>query len=165
MTAAIRAVASMEDVQIARDLFREYAASLGFSLCFQDFAAELERITEIYSPPEGALLLAFEEGAPAGCVGLKRLPDGGCELKRLYVRPSARGRGIGRKLAAEIMKQAVSSGFRIMRLDTIEETMREAVALYRSLGFYEIAPYYDNPVPGALFMECDLMTPIAGIEG
>ena len=132
-----------------RALFVEYARGLGFSLCFQGFDEELATLPGMYAPPRGRLLL--EPGL--GCVGLHPL-DGRCvELKRLYVRPAARGTGLGRRLAAAAIDAARDLGYERLRLDTVPATMGAAVALYRSLGFAEIAPYRHNPVPGALYFE------------
>lgn len=137
-------------------LFREYAASLGFSLCFQGFDRELTDLAARYGPPRGVALIAADASGDAGCIALKDLEGGVCEMKRLYVRPGHRGRGLGRTLAQRLIAEARSLGYSRMRLDTIAETMRAAVALYRSLGFVEIEPYTANPVPGALFMELRL---------
>lgn len=145
----------------ARALFLEYGESLGFSLCFQSFDEELAGLPGDYAPPGGRLLLAEFDGRPAGCVALHRLEDGVCEMKRLYVRPEFRGHGIGRKLALAAIEQARAIGYRAMRLDTIADSMREAVAMYRALGFREIAPYRANPMASATYMELDLAAAIA----
>lgn len=141
-----------EDVAAARDLFVAYADALGVSLCFQGFERELAGMPGAYGPPSGRLLLARWSAEPAGCVALRALGGATCEMKRLYVRPALRGRGIGRALASAILDQARQLGYHTMRLDTLP-TMPEAIALYRWLGFVEIPPYYDNPIPGALFFE------------
>ena len=140
----------------ARALFLEYGESLGFSLCFQSFDQELAGLPGDYAPPSGRLLLAEFDGRPAGCVALHRLEDGVCEMKRLYVRPEFRGHGMGRKLALAVIEEARVIGYRAMRLDTIADSMREAVAMYRALGFREIAPYRSNPIASATYMELDL---------
>jgi putative acetyltransferase len=146
------------DAQIAqvRELFLEYANSLGFSLCFQGFDKELASLPGDYAPPNGRLLLAEFEGQPAGCGALHPLDEGNCEIKRLYVRPQFRGHHIGRLLTERLIAEARTIGYRVMRLDTIADKMTEAVALYQRLGFREIAPYRENPIPSALYMELTL---------
>lgn len=138
-----------------RELFLEYAASLNFDLCFQNFESELAALPGDYAPPHGALLLAMSGGAFAGCVAMRPLEADICEMKRLYLRPAFRGSGAGRRLTAAIIHQAREAGYRRMRLDTIN-TMVEAIALYRSFGFREIAPYRHNPIEGASYFELQL---------
>jgi GNAT superfamily N-acetyltransferase len=140
----------------ARELFLEYAQSLGFSLCFQNFDKELATLPGDYAPPEGRLLLAEYEGQLAGCVALHKLEAQICEMKRLYLRPQFRGKGLGRVLADRIIAEARQIGYRRMRLDTVEPVMKDAVAMYRRIGFHEIAPYRANPNPGTLYMELEL---------
>ena len=147
---------SPKDIAQARELFLEYAQSLGFSLCFQNFDKELANLPGYYSPPEGRLLLAAYEGQLAGCVALHKLESSVCEMKRLYLRPQFRGKGLGRALADRIIADARLIGYRRMRLDTVEPVMKDAVAMYRRLGFQEIAPYCKNPIAGALYMELEL---------
>ena len=147
---------SPNELDQARALFREYEAWLGLDLCFQNFEKELAELPGAYAPPAGRLLLAYENDQLAGCVALRRLSDGVCEMKRLFLRPQFHGGGRGRQLAEGIIDEARSAGYERMRLDTLAAQMGKAIALYRSLGFKEIEPYYDNPVPGALFMELGL---------
>jgi GNAT superfamily N-acetyltransferase len=139
-----------------RELFLEYAQSLGFSLCFQSFDKELAGLPGDYAPPHGRLLLAEYEGSPAGCVALHKLEPEICEMKRLYLRPQFRGKGLGRVLADAIITEARSIGYKRMRLDTVEPVMGNAVVLYRLLGFKEITPYRENPIAGAMYMELEL---------
>jgi putative acetyltransferase len=147
---------SPQQVARARELFLEYAQSLGFSLCFQNFDRELAGLPGDYAPPGGRLLLAEWEGQLAGCVALHALDPGICEMKRLYLRSQFRGKGLGRLLADHVIAEARQIGYETMRLDTIEPVMKDAVAMYRRLGFKEIAPYRANPIAGALYMELRL---------
>lgn len=150
-----RQAASSADVDLARTLFEEYQSGLGISLCFQNFDAELASLPGAYLPPSGALLVAFVDGEPAGCVALRWLEDGVCELKRLWVRPAFRGTGLGRCLVESVLGEARKAGYRAVRLDTLP-SMRAAQALYESLGFVDIPPYNDHPIEGTRFMEVPL---------
>lgn len=147
---------SPDQIAAIRELFLEYAQSLGFSLCFQGFDQELAGLPGDYAPPHGRLLLATSNGDPAGCVALHRLAEHICEMKRLYVRPEFRGKGLGRKLAKKIIAESRQLGYKKLRLDTVEPVMKMAVAMYRTLGFREIPPYRQNPIEGALYMELQL---------
>jgi putative acetyltransferase len=140
----------------ARELFLEYAQSLGFSLCFQNFDQELASLPGGYAPPDGRLLLAECDGNVVGCVALHKLEPGICEMKRLYLRPTMRGKGLGQILANRIIAEARQIGYGRMRLDTVEPVMKDAVAMYRKLGFKEIAPYCPNPMSGVIYMELQL---------
>lgn len=139
-----------------RELFLEYAKSLSFDLCFQSFDKELAGLPGDYAPPQGRLLLATSDGQAAGCVALHKIDGDTCEMKRLYVRPQFRGRGLGKELAERIINEARGIGYKKLRLDTVEPVMRSAVAIYRQLGFREIEPYRPNPIEGALYMELQI---------
>jgi putative acetyltransferase len=154
MSDAVSAV-EMDDI---RALFLEYADSLEISLCFQNFEAELAGLPGTYVPPSGRLLLAREGKQSVGCAGFRRLEAGICEMKRLYVRPQWRGRGIGQRLAGMLIDAARNAGYARMRLDTLN-TMKSAIDLYTSLGFRRIEAYYANPSDRAVFMELVLNKP------
>ena len=143
------------DLQIVRSLFQEYADSLQIDLCFQNFQEELATLPGKYAPPSGRLFLACQGDRVAGCVGLRAIDSDVAEMKRLYVRPAFRGTGTGRLLANAIIESARRIGYARIRLDTLA-TMKEAIALYLSLGFQAIAPYYDNPSGSARFFELKL---------
>lgn len=146
---------SAEHLLAARNLFMEYADALGVDLCFQGFQQELDALPGDYAPPDGRLLLAIEDDQAIGCVAVRNLGTGICEMKRLYVRSEHRGKGLGRKLSEAIIAEARAMGYKKMRLDSLT-TLKEAAGLYRSLGFTEIAPYRFNPLPEAVFMELEL---------
>lgn len=147
---------SPSEISEARELFIEYSEWLGLDLCFQNFAQELAELPGRYASPDGRLLLAISGGQVAGCVALRKIGDGVCEMKRLYVRREFRGLGIGRAMAVHLIEEARALNYSQMRLDTLPAQMGEAIKMYRSLGFREIEPYYHNPVEGALFLELTL---------
>ncbi|OHB61750.1 MAG: GNAT family N-acetyltransferase [Planctomycetes bacterium RBG_13_46_10] len=155
MLLQIFAVEKNEELEIIKDLFVEYADSLGFDLSFQDFAQELANLDEHYAPPDNCLLLAQVEGQAIGCVAMKQFSQSICEMKRLYVKPKFRGLGIGKALAEAIIEQARKISYIRMRLDTVP-SMEAARSLYATLGFQEIYPYTYNPIEGAVFMELKL---------
>jgi ribosomal protein S18 acetylase RimI-like enzyme len=139
----------------AKKLFLEYAESLGFDLCFQNFDTELDSFPVQYSPPRGDLFLALSEGQPIGCVGVRFFEEGTCETKRLYVKPNFRGNNAGTELSKAAIKAGKALGYERMRLDTLP-SMEIANRLYKSLGFVEIEPYRHNPLEGAIYLELNL---------
>jgi ribosomal protein S18 acetylase RimI-like enzyme len=153
-------VVSGEDVELARALLLEYASSLNASLSYQNFESELSSLPGEYSPPKGALLIALENDQLAGCVALRRLTEDKCELKRLYVRPDLRRKGLGKSLVQSAIDQGREIGYVHLRLGTLS-TMKEALSLYRSLGFREIKPYKVTPLRSAVFMELRLREPLS----
>jgi GNAT superfamily N-acetyltransferase len=155
MTPGIVEAADDHLVGLVRSLFEEYADALGVDLCFQGFDQELATLPGDYRRPQGRLLLALDGSDPAGCVGLRPLGPGICEMKRLYVRPAYRGTGLGHRLAKRIVDEGRAAGYACMRLDTLA-TMRRARTLYTELGFVNIPPYRTNPIEGAEFLELDL---------
>lgn len=148
-------VAGDDDLEDVRALFLDYAASIGFSLAFQGFDRELAELPGRYAPPGGLLLLVRVAGEVAGCGAFRRLDEQICEMKRLFVRPAFHGRGLGRRIAEELIEEGHRGGYAAMRLDTVP-TMNAAIRLYESLGFLDIEPYIDNPIDGARFMELRL---------
>jgi ribosomal protein S18 acetylase RimI-like enzyme len=144
-----------EQIKIAKNLFLEYAGSLDFELCFQDFDTELAELPGEYEAPDGRLFIAELDNKPAGCIALRKIDTNICEMKRLYVKPEYRELGIGKKLAYKLVEEARKIGYKKMRLDTVP-SMKTAQNLYYSMGFREIKPYRANPVPGALYMELTL---------
>jgi putative acetyltransferase len=149
-----------EFVRLARDLFVEYSESLDVDLCFQGFAEELARLPGEYARPAGRLLLVFDGEQAVGCGALRPIDEVVCEMKRVYLRPSVRGKGAGRVLMRTLIEMAREIGYERMRLDTLP-SMTRAQEIYRALGFREIAAYRANPVPGASFLELDLNTRVA----
>lgn len=147
---------SPAEIQQIRDLFLEYGQSLGFSLCFQSFDKELAELPGDYAPPSGRLLLATVGNEAAGCVALHRLEENIAEMKRLYVRPQYRGKRVGFALVQQLLAEARKIGYLGIRLDTVEPVMKDAVKMYRRLGFQEIPPYRTNPIEGALYMQLNL---------
>ena len=154
----VRPAEGPEQLRAARELFQEYAAGLGVDLVYQGFEDEVESLPGAYAPPAGRLLLAWRDGAVAGCVAIRPLAGRSCELKRLYVRPAFRGGGVGARLARRAIEEARAAGYRRLRLDTLP-TMHAARAIYERLGFREIPPYYATPVPGTTFYELALDPP------
>ena len=151
----IRPAENPRDLDVVRSLFREYAASLNVDLCFQNFEAELAGLPGKYEPPQGRLLLAWSGAEAVGCIALRPLDGAAGEMKRLYVRPQARGEQLGRRLAERICTEAHSAGYQRICLDTIP-AMTAAITLYKSLGFKPTEPYIFNPVPGAIYLALEL---------
>ena len=161
MSLPIRAATTSSDFVQARALFREYAEWLAIDLCFQDFDTELATLPGAYAPPRGMLMLAGPLDAAIGCIALRPLATDGitsdtiAEVKRLYVGPAARGTGLGRRLVQTVIAGARAIGYRELRLDTLDR-MVEARSLYATSGFGECAPYYHNPIAGAVYMSLKL---------
>ena len=135
---------------------REYVSSLAEDISFQNVDDELAGLPGSYAPPTGVVLIARDGDEAAGAVACRMLEPGVCEMKRLYVRPAFRGRGLARALADELIEHARAQGYRTMMLDTLA-SMQAARALYRDLGFMPVAPYYDNPLPGVAYMALELV--------
>jgi ribosomal protein S18 acetylase RimI-like enzyme len=146
---------SANSLRQARELFVEYEQAIGVNLCFQNFQRELADLPGRYAPPEGRLLIALSATGPAGCVALRKIGRGTCEMKRLYVRPAFRGQGLGRKLASAITDEARQMGYTTLRLDTLA-SMKEANALYRTLGFKNSRAYCYNPCAEAVYLQLKL---------
>jgi ribosomal protein S18 acetylase RimI-like enzyme len=145
-----------EHIEETRRIFREYESWLGLSLCFQNFEEELRDLPGKYAPTEGRLFLAIDGDSVAGSIAMRKLEDGVCEMKRLFVRENYQGCGVGRMLIERLISEARVAGYRKMRLDTFPPKMAKAVRLYESYGFREIPPYYDNPHGETLYMELQL---------
>jgi putative acetyltransferase len=145
-----------EEIEAAKSLFLEYANWLEFDLCFQGFDKELAELPGKYSPPKGRLYLLKADDKYAGCVALREIDDGISEMKRLYTKPEFRGRGYGLRMCKKLIEEAKLIGYKKMRLDTIGDKMKDALGLYKLLGFVEIEAYYKNPQPGVVYMELDL---------
>ena len=142
-----------EQIEDARALFREYEEWLGMSLCFQGFEEEVATLPGKYAPPGGRLYVAYDDGEPIGCIALRSIAPNICEMKRLYLRDAARGKGVGKRLIEQVIADGQEIGYQKMRLDTYPPKMGKAVNLYEAHGFYEIPAYYDNPHDGVLYME------------
>lgn len=151
----IRPAILPDDLPTIRRLFREYAAGLDIDLCFQDFDAELAALPGKYAVPAGRILLAWDGAEAVGCVALRPIDSGTCEMKRLYLRPQARGAQLGRRLAERICQEAREAGYARICLDTLP-SMNQAVKLYTSLGFRPTEPYVYNPIQDALFLALEL---------
>jgi len=149
-------VETPEQIEETRQIFREYEAWLNLDLCFQGFEQELADLPGKYAPPEGRLFLAVSAGRVAGSVALRKLEDGICEMKRLFVRDQFRGQKIGIGLLEKLISEAAEIGYRKLRLDTYPPKMGKAVQIYESYGFQQIEPYYHNPFGETLFMELEL---------
>jgi putative acetyltransferase len=147
---------TVEDIEQARILFREYESWLAVDLCFQQFEAELAALPGKYAPPEGRLLLAKSGEKLAGCVALRKIDAETCEMKRLFVRQKFRGSGLGRELAERLIAEARKIGYRKMRLDTLSDKMSAALRLYETLGFRRISPYYESPIESTVYLELEL---------
>ncbi len=144
-----------DDMDKVREMFREYETEIGIDLCFQGFEEELKTLPGKYAPPKGIILFACEEDELAGCAALRPLEEGVCEMKRLYVKPEMRGRGIGTALAKEIVAFAKNTGYKKMRVDTLD-SMTTARAIYEGLGFKIIGGYYESPLENVSYMELDI---------
>lgn len=163
-TMRIKQAQTKIEIEEVRSLFREYEAFLDVDLCFQSFEEELASLPGKYSRPSGDLFIALDGEKIVGCVAVRKLADGECEMKRLFVRPEARGKGLGRKLAHEIIKTARELGYSLMRLDTLDK-LPKAMHLYEALGFRRTEPYYENPLPGVVYWELALTEERHGQQG
>ncbi len=143
---------TLEELEEVREIFIEYADFLKVDLCFQDFEKELQTLHEVYFPPKGCIILAKEDKQVMGCIALKPIGEGICEMKRLYVRPEARGKHLGRQLVEKLIDFAKKAGYKTMKLDTIS-SLKEAIKLYQSKGFIKTEPYVYNPLSDVLYFE------------
>ena len=146
---------TLEELEDVREIFIEYSDFLQVDLCFQDFEKELQTLQEVYSLPMGCIILAKEEKQVLGCIALKPIGEGVCEMKRLYVRPIARGKSLGKQLVEELIDFARKAGYKTMKLDTIS-ALKEAINLYQSKGFIKTKPYVYNPLSDVLYFELTL---------
>jgi putative acetyltransferase len=146
---------TIEELEEVREIFIEYADFLQVDLCFQDFEKELQTLHKVYNPPAGCIILAKEDEQVLGCIALKPISEGVCEMKRLYVRPSARGKALGKKLVEELIDFAKKVGYKTMKLDTIS-SLKEAINLYQSKGFVKTEAYVYNPLSDVLYFELTL---------
>ena len=144
-----------DELEEVKNIFIEYSDFLQVDLCFQDFEKELKTLHEVYLPPKGCIILAKQNDKTVGCIALKPIGNGVCEMKRLYVRPEVRGEGLGRKLVEELIRFAQKSSYQSMKLDTVSK-LKEAIHLYRSIGFNETTPYVYNPLADVLYFELKL---------
>ncbi len=151
----LKEVTTEEEYRVAANLFRAYANAIGINLDFQGFEAELAHINTHYAPPKGAIFLAYEQHQPLGCFAVRPFEGSICELKRMYVKPEAQGKGWGKQMMTKAIEVGRALGYATMRLDTLP-TMAPAIALYKSAGFYEIAPYRFNPIEGTKYFELAL---------
>jgi len=151
----IKYAQTLEEIENIRRLFREYEAYLNVDLCFQRFEEELASLPGKYAPPDGALLLASDGQEAAGCGALRKLDEGICEMKRLYIRPMFRGLGLGKILATRLIQEAIRLGYATMLLDTLDR-LKTAMALYESLGFVRTEAYYQNPLEDVVYWKLDL---------
>ena len=147
---------TVQHIDDARTLFRDYETWFGISLCFQNFDDEVATLPGKYAPPEGRLYIAYDGDTALGCIALRKLERSICEMKRLFVRDTGRGKGVGKLLIETILSDAKAIGYKRMRLDTYPPKMGKAVSLYEDYGFYEISAYYDNPHDSVLYMEKQL---------
>ncbi len=146
---------SEPDFELAKNLMREYAATIGVDLTFQDFENECNNVAIRYAKPDGAFVIAHHNDHPIGCFGIQKIDSRTCELKRMYLRREVRGQGLGEKLLTTAIQTAAALNYQFMRLDTLP-SMTSAIRLYQKLGFKEIEPYRFNPIEGSKFMEIDL---------